>query len=182
MRRVDSDLVKKKQGCNISSAVLAGAVLIVFAMELAPVTSYAQMNLFGVVPGMQAPAVLKVLKKDSRALKNLKFISGKQILSDTVPATFCNLMMRRSLGFDSAGVLRVIGLTYKTNHDSVPSAHDCAMQWLANTFGSPVKQETTTEQTEETWLPGKDKLMLETKKYNEHDAFLMIYYYAASEK
>src|ERR1019366_6240234 len=84
---------------------------------------------------MKAAAALRHEGKNPNAFDHVKTHSGQRVFSDTVPLTFCKLPMRRSLGFDSTGLLTAVGLTYKTTSDSIKGARDCAYEWLSDTYG-----------------------------------------------
>ena len=141
----------------------------------------AQQGLFGLTLGMKRHDALLILHKPGNALKNIPFHLGRQIFADTIPITFCNLLFRRSIGFDTTGKLTAIGLTYQTTPGQIKKARDCTLQWLTNTFGPAAREDTKDNVTHDVWMLGPAKLTLEAKAYNSHDSFVLIYYYSAKE-
>jgi hypothetical protein len=132
--------------------------------------------------GMKAATALRHEGKSPNLLDHLKSHSGQRVVSDTVPLTFCKLPMRRSLGFDSTGLLSAVGLTYKTNSDSIKAARDCAYEWLSNTYG-PASEEVIRDSTrQDVWKLGPSEITLEAKGYNARDYFVLIYYYKQEDK
>jgi hypothetical protein len=141
----------------------------------------AQQSLFGLTLGMKRHDALHLLHKPGNALKSIPFHSGRQILTDTIPLTFCKIPYRRSVGFDTTGKLTAVGLTYETTPDQIQKAHDCALEWLTNTLGPATREDTEDSVTHDIWILGPAKLTLEAKGYNSHDFFVLIYYYSAKE-
>ena len=131
--------------------------------------------------GMKAPAALRQEGKNPGALEHVKAHSGQRVISDTVPVTDCKLTMRRSLGFDSAGMLTAVGLTYKTTPDRIKEARDCAYQWLSNTYGHSTDEAVRDSTKQVVWKLGSAQITLEAKGYNEKDFFVLIYYYKAGD-
>jgi hypothetical protein len=141
----------------------------------------AQNGLFGLTLGMSRQQALRVLGKPLNSLDDAPYRGGQQMLTDTVPFSFCKLLMRRSVGFDSTYGLKAIGLSYKTIADNVQQSRDCAFQWLTNEFGHASQEYQEDGVTHDVWLLGPAKLTLEAKNYNPHDYFVLIYYYSSKD-
>lgn len=132
--------------------------------------------------GMKAAAALRHEGKNANAFDRMKTHSGQRVFSDTVPLTFCKLPMRRSLGFDSTGLLTAVGLSYKTTPDSIKETRDCAYEWLSDTYG-PASEEVIRDSTrQDVWKLGPAEITLEAKGYNVRDYFVLIYYYKQEDK
>lgn len=156
--------------------VMALALALIFAIS--PIVLHAQEAGFtGVQLGMPADAALKKLKRPSNFLASLPWIAGKRIVVDTMKLTDCALEMRRSVGFDSTNAVAVIGLTHKTTPDQVDSTQKCALRWLRGLFGTPTSVEQDDASKIYVWADATSKLTLEAKGYNEHDFFLLIYWF-----
>jgi hypothetical protein len=132
--------------------------------------------------GMKAPEALRQEGKNPNELKHVKSHYGQRVISDTVPVTGCKLPMLRSLGFDSAGTLTAVGLTYKTTPEHIQSAHDCAREWLVATYGTPTGEALRDSTKQEVWKLGTAQITLEAKSYNPKDYFVLIYYYDESSE
>ncbi len=139
-----------------------------------------QPGFLGLRVGVKATSALPIIGKKPDALERVKPHSGQRVITDTLTVSDCELRMKRSLGFDSTGTLTAIGLTYKTIPDRSTDARDCAFQWLKKTYGPPTS-ETEDIVKQEVWQYDGVKLTLEAKQYNEHDVFVLIYYYKADK-
>src|SRR5665213_365430 len=126
--------------------------------------------------GMKAAAALRHEGKDPRALNRVKVHAGQRVISDTMALASCKMPMRRSLGFDSAGLLTAVGLTYQTTPELVSTARDCAYHWLSKLYG-PATETVRDSTKQEVWKFGPAQITLEARGYNARDYFVLIYYY-----
>jgi hypothetical protein len=156
-------------------------LIVLFAFTLSFLSNPAtQPGFMGLLVGMKAASALPIVSKNPDALAHVKMHSGQRVISDTVPISDCELLMKRSLGFDSTNTLTAIGLSYKTTPERMGDARDCAFKWLTKTYGKPTS-ETQDSVKQEVWQYDGVKLTLEAKQYNPHDAFVLIYYYKADK-
>lgn len=138
-------------------------------------------DFFGFKIGMPAAAALKLSGKNPHALDALPLREGQRVLSDTVAIASCDLPVRRSLGFDSTNRLTAIGYTYKTTPEAIETLRECAYQWLVKSFGPPTEEAVRDSTSQEVWRLGQhDEITFETRAYNSHDVFLLIYYFRAA--
>ena len=146
---------------------------------LSPVSSTPNQFL-GLNLGMARQDALHILHKPASALRTVRS-SGEQIVTDTIVVPSCSLSLRRSVGFDSAGKLRAIGLTFKTTVDQIQQSRDCALNWLTQTFGPSGTLIQPDSTVQNVWQLGSASLTLEAKQYNPHDYFVLIYYYSGKD-
>ena len=137
----------------------------------------AQPGFLGLRVGMKAATALAIADKKPDALEHAKPHAGQRVISDILSLTDCEIPMKRSLGFDTAGTLTAVGLTYETFPERIAEARDCAFKWLTKTYGPPTSESVADSVKQEVWQYDGVKLTLEAKQYNPHDVFVLIYYY-----
>jgi hypothetical protein len=156
------------------------AFFLVYLLSLFFPVSEAHNEFLGLNLGMTRESALKVLHKPASALRTVQ-PSQEQIVTDTFTIPSCTLPLRRSVGFDTSGKLRAVGLTYKTTADHIQHSHDCILKWLTQLYGPTGKRMKPDSTLEEVWQLGSACLTLEAKQYNPHDYFVLIYYYSSKE-
>jgi hypothetical protein len=157
-------------------------LLLLFAFTLSFLSNPAtQPGFLGLLVGMKAASALPIISKNADAFTLAKIHSGQRVISDTLPISDCELLMKRSLGFDSTGTLTAVGLTYKTIPERMNDARNCAFQWLTKTYGPPTSESIADSVKQEAWQYDGVKLTLEAKQYNPRDVFILIYYYKADK-
>ncbi|HWF43914.1 MAG TPA: hypothetical protein VG537_04655 [Candidatus Kapabacteria bacterium] len=156
------------------------AFFLVYLLSVFSPVSEAHDDFLGLNLGMTRESALTVLHKPASALRTVK-PSQEQIVTDTFTMPSCSLPLRRTVGFDTSGKLCAVGLTYKTTADQIQQAHDCALNWLTQTYGPSGKRMQPDSTIEDVWQLGPACLTLETKQYNPHDYFVLIYYYSSKE-
>jgi hypothetical protein len=131
--------------------------------------------------GMKAEEALPTIQHSCGDFMRLPFIGGKRIVSDTVMLPFCVIPVRRSVGFDSASKLAVIGVTHQATRNDVDYKQHCMFEWLKDLYGMPVDSVIHEQSTKYRWYVGKAQITFEAKGYNDTDFFLLLYYYARED-
>lgn len=143
-----------------------------------PATVFAQ-DFMGLKLGMSPNETFEITGREVD-ISRYPVISGKRIVSDTIPIGECSAYFRRSIAFDTLQRLKVIGLTHRTHPAKVEAVKACMLKWLTADYGEPEIDSLTNDTVDMyVWRTADAVVTMDSRPYNERHSFVLVYFYGS---